>query len=82
MSYTFVGKALNVQAVIKAFCHTLRRMYVKDTNKCKMKTFVIINWSLIFIACMYVRLCIHGGGFLAKFRVGVCHPQFQNGTIG
>ena len=23
-----------------------------------------------------------GGGFLAKFRVGVCRPQFQNGTVG
>ena len=24
-----------------------------------------------------------GGGLLsAKFRVGVCHPQFQNGTVG
>ena len=22
------------------------------------------------------------GGFSAKFRVGVCRPQFQNGTIG
>ena len=23
-----------------------------------------------------------GGGFSAKFQVGVCHPQFQNGTVG
>ena len=23
-----------------------------------------------------------GGGFSAKFRVGVCRPQFQNGTVG
>ena len=22
-----------------------------------------------------------GGGFSAKFRVGVCRPQFQNGTV-
>ena len=23
-----------------------------------------------------------GGGFLSKFRVRVCGPQFQNGTVG
>ena len=23
-----------------------------------------------------------GGGFSAKFRAGVCRPQFQNGTVG
>ena len=51
----------------------------------------IIRVSIIRIFCprggtQHVEdagMCLHGGGgFSAKLRVGVCHPQLQNGTVG
>ena len=43
-----------------------------------LKTFY--NW---FLHLSFDVMTSRGGGrFSAKFRVGVCCPQFQNGTVG
>ena len=38
---------------------------------------------LIFLLFPSVKnIKSRGGGFSAKFRIGVCRPRFQNGTVG
>ena len=49
----------------------LRRAFPTQL-KCDVK-FSFVSSSGVFVT---------GRGFSAKFRAGVCRPQFQNGTVG
>ena len=40
------------------------------------------NYDHYLLQCRLLPIFKTGGGLLATFRVGVCRPQLQNGTVG
>ena len=71
---------------VSYICIPSPALFIVKSNAVPVKA-VSISLQLVqlCVVCKTPLLCddcAHGGRFSAKFQVGVCRPQFQNGTVG